>query len=469
MKKKTKLIVFTMFVISILMGSALQLYFVYGATQSININVSGTNTGGVYDASMTGDFLGDTINYATFHFNWGADDGEILIHTARGLMTIKLSLAEYDAVSQQFKIKKAVITYPSGYPYTITIDMIIGTADSSSFNGYIVGRYTEVGSSGGGSSTTCEDCCAVTYTNDSDGQVIHVEARGDKDISNAGVLFYATGGGSQSVNMNRVSDRLYFVDFTYGGTPVRSFTASITFKDGTSTTEYYTVSSSSSSSTWGNTSSGGTSSDYTTALNLAKSKNFSTVMALINDLNASAKNRQASITLLQDQLRVKSTEYESLKTTSDQYLRDATSWRSQYEQQVQRYNELNTKYTALLGSPQQSETPTNIIPKDLKIPKEVLVLVVIGIVLLVLWKKKKLPSIRKKKFDPHEYQEQIKKNGNGLGIPKGTNTKEEPEYIVRDIDDDGRTAPTTEQIRERLATLEKEYKELERQNGGKVN
>lgn len=463
MRKKTKIVFFTLFLIAILVGSVLQLLYVYGA-EAIDIPVSGTNTGGYYEAVLTGDFLGDTINYSEFSFDWGLDEGEIIIHSARGLMTIKLSQAEYDSLSEQFKIKKAVITYPSGYPYTITIDMIIGTADSTDFSGHIIGRYVDAGSSGDDDDDeTCEDCCNVKQTNDSVNKVLRIEVRGDKDISSAGVVLYLSDGSTNAGNLSPVSDRLYLTNYPYGAVYPTGFSISVIFSDGGDFTEYYSVYSSSSWSGWSGTTTT-SSSDYTTVLNLAKSKGFNTVTELVNDLNSSVKNKQSSITTLQDQLRAKANEYESLKATSDQYKRDSAGWQSDYEQEVQKYNDLDTKYKNLLNNPTQGTTGTTTnSPIDLKIPKEVIGGVLVVAIILVLGKKGKLPRIRnrKKKFNPIEYQEAMKKNGVNTGLPGSDAPMQEDEYIVREeVDEDGRKVVSPKKLWENITKLGEEQKEL---------
>jgi hypothetical protein len=459
MKRGTKLKIFGLAIAIIFLMSMAQMWFAYGASP-INMSVTGTNISQVFYDDLTGDtFLGETITFGYFTYDWttGINIGEMKIHTAeKGMLTVKLENGTYNDAIRTFSIKKFTVTYPVNYPYTLTFDEVVGSYDSSAFTAVIVGRYADKDSSPEeDDGEDCEDCCTLTYTNDSNNKIIHVEARGDKDISSVGVLFYAVGGGSQSVNMNRLSNRLYFVDFSYGETPVSSFTASISFNDGTSTTEYRTVSSSSSGSGWGTWTGGSTTSDYTTALNLAKAKGFTTVMELVNDLNNSVKGKQSSITLLQDQLRAKNTEYESLKLTSEQYQRDSASWKSQYEQKSAQYNDLNTKYNSLLQGGQQTSEPVKPIT-EMNIKKEYVVVPIVAVILLLLWKKGKLKlPQRKRKFDPHEYNEEVNKHNGISQQGNGRNNHEQEQYIVRED-------PTAkrDKLWARMQELEKEYQNL---------
>lgn len=406
-------------VLIIVFGMALTSLLVQSATQTINIQVSGTNSSGKYNATLTGDFLGDAINYSTFEFDWGEDEGELLVHTARGLLKIKMSEGDYDYGSQQFKINKFTYTYPSGYPYTITLDMVIGSSDSSSFTGYIIGRYTETGTSEEEDDEECEDCCDITYTNDGSAKTIHVEARGDKDIASAGVLFYATGSGTQSMNMNKVSNRLWFVDFYYGDVPVQRFTATVSFTDGTSyTSGLYTVSSSSSSG-WGTWSGGSTSSDYTTALNTAKAKGFTTVVALINDMNTSIKNKNEQIQTQQTTLAQRNAELESARSSSANYQQLYQNEQTAKNNLQNQYDELQTKYNNLFKE-NGGQTVTPSVPTEIDM-RYIAGGTGVAVLLGILIKKKKLPFKRKQKVDIHR--------NNGMPRePMQNNHRQEPEY-----------------------------------------
>ena len=193
MKRKQML---ALVVLIIVVGMAFTSLLIQGAS-AINMTVSGDVVSNEYRADFTGQtFLGDEILTSEFYYNWTSAEGFIKIYTTKGLVTINMEDAEYDAMSYKFTIKKFTYIYPTGYPYKIALSQIWGDQTSSTFTGYMVGSYTETGSSSEPEEpSSCDNCFDVTYQNDSANKIIHVEVTTDKDASSVGAVFYAVGGG----------------------------------------------------------------------------------------------------------------------------------------------------------------------------------------------------------------------------------------------------------------------------------
>lgn len=366
-------------VLIIVIGMAFTSLLIQGAS-AINMTVSGDVVSNEYRADFTGQtFLGDEILTSEFYYNWTSGEGFIKIYTLKGLVTISMEDAEYDPLSYKFTIKKFTCTYPTGYPYKITLSQIWGDQTSSTFTGYMVGSYTETGSSEEEEDDECEDCFHATYQNDSASKIIHVEVTTDKDASSVGAVFYAVGGGSQAINLTSLSNRLYFADFPYGEVAVSRFTVAVTFRDGTSDSDFFTISTS--TGTGWPSGTGSTTNDYSTALAKAKANGFTTVTAYIDDMNASIKSKNSQIQAQQSTLVTRNEEIAKLTAENSNYKSNYIQ-KSTYDNLLSNYNKLQSDYNTLQGNggAVQPSTPTKV---DVQmIAKVIAVLVVIAVAVI---------------------------------------------------------------------------------------
>jgi hypothetical protein len=378
MKRKQML---GLIVMVIVLGMAFTSLLIQGAS-AINMTVSGDVVSNEYRADFTGQtFLGDEILTSEFYYNWTSGEGFIKIYTLKGLVTISMEDAEYDPLSYKFTIKKFTCTYPTGYPYKITLSQIWGDQTSSTFTGYMVGSYTETGSSE--EEEEEEECeIDVNFENNANSKSLYVEVRADKDISSAGAVFYAVGGGSTASNFNKLSDRLYFTDFPYYDVAVQRFTVAITFKDGSSKTSGpFTVSSSTGTGWPSGSGTTTTGNDYSTSLAKAKANGFTTVMAYITDMNASITSKNAQIQAQQSTLATRNSEIATLTADNNNY-KSNYILKSTYDNLLSNYNKLQSDYNALQGNggAVQPSTPTKV---DVQmIAKVIAVLVVIAVAVI---------------------------------------------------------------------------------------
>lgn len=410
-------------VLVIVIGMAFTSLLIQGAS-AINMTVSGDVVSNEYRADFTGQtFLGDEILTSEFYYNWTSEEGFIKIYTLKGLVTINMEDAEYDAVSYKFTIKKFTYVYPTGYPYKITLSQIWGDQTSSTFTGYMVGSYTETGSSSEPEEpSSCDNCFHATYQNDSTNKIIHVEVTTDKDASSVGAVFYAVGGGSQAINLTSLSNRLYFADFSYGDVAVSRFTVAVTFRDGTSDSDFFTISTSTGTG-WPSGSGTTTGNDYSTALAKAKANGFTTVTAYIDDMNASIKSKNSQIQTQQSTLATRNDEIAKLTADNNNYKSNYIQ-KSTYDNLLSNYNKLQSDYNALQGNggAVQPSTPTKV---DVQmIAKVIAVLVVIAVAVIGYRKlkgrkgKKRFPKI------PTEMKEK--------GLPTEDDFNEDGDYNVNE-------------------------------------
>jgi hypothetical protein len=411
--------VFALVVLVIVFGMVFTSLLVQSAS-AINMTVSGNVVSNEYRADFDGQtFLGDEIMTSEFYYNWTSETGFIKIYTAKGLVTINMEDAEYDAMSYKFTISKFTYAYPTGYPYKITLSQIWGDQTSSNFTGYMVGSYTETGSSEEEEGEDCEDCCDVKHTNDSTNKVLRIEVRGDKDISSAGAVMYLSDGTTSSGNLSKVTDRMYITNYPYGDIYPTAFSISVIFEDGDPFTDYITVSTGSSS--WSGWSGGSTSSDYTSALNTAKAKGFTTVVALINDMNTSIKNKNEQIQTQQTTLAQRNAELESARSSSTNYQQLFQNEQTAKNTINNQLLELQRKYDALFkenGGQTETTIPSVTKEIDMRYIAGILGLLIVG---GILYKKKKFPFKKGKKFDVH-------KNNGMPREPVQNNHRNEPEY-----------------------------------------
>jgi hypothetical protein len=466
MKQRYKKAFYGLIIASLLIGSILSIMFVYGA-ETINMEISGDNSADRFTASLTGDtFLGDTVSFGTFSYNWttGVNNGEILIHTVKGLLTIKMSQGTYDDVLRTFTIPKFVIEYPQNYPYTITVDKIIGSYDTSTFTCYLVGRYYEGSSSPDPSGDCTGDCYDVDC--DCDGDSVSVDLYLDKEGKSATITF--RGADSSKYASMSGSGKHFFYDLAYTGSAPDRFTIQIYYKDGTDeSTDSYSIgcSSGSNDNTWSGGGSTSTSSDYTKALAEAKDAGYTTVMEYIESLDKKVTDLTTTLTDRTNLLTTRNAEIETLKSDKTNIQNQLNNQQNTYNNYVQTHSYTNDQYNALLTGKPSTNTGGNgvSLPALTDQQKQMIGLGLLAVILLILWKKGKLPGIRKKKkFDPHEYNKRAGKNGNGNGIPQNGDERDEPEdYIVReDVQSD-------EELREELRKLEEGYKKIEERLNGR--
>jgi len=377
MKRKQML---ALVVLVIVIGMAFTSLLIQGAS-AINMTVSGDVVSNEYRADFTGQtFLGDEILTSEFYYNWTSAEGFIKIYTTKGLVTINMEDAEYDAMSYKFTIKKFTYIYPTGYPYKIALSQIWGDQTSSTFTGYMVGSYTETGSSSEPEEpSSCDNCFDVTYQNDSANKIIHVEVTTDKDASSVGAVFYAVGGGSQAINLTSLSNRLYFADFPYGDVAVSRFTVAVTFRDGTSDSDFFTISTS--TGTGWPSGTGSTTNDYSTALAKAKANGFTTVTAYIDDMNASIKSKNSQIQTQQSTLATRNEEIAKLTAENSNYKSNYIQ-KSTYDNLLSNYNKLQSDYNTLQGNGGAVQ-PSEPMKIDVQmIAKVIAVLVVIAVAVI---------------------------------------------------------------------------------------
>jgi hypothetical protein len=457
MNRKHKAVLGALLVAGLMIGSILSIMFVYGA-ETINMEISGDNSAERFTASLTADtFIDDTISFGSFSYNWatGINNGEILIHTVKGLLTIKMSQGTYDDVTRTFTIPKFTVEYPQNYPYTITIDRIIGSYDTSTFTCFMVGRYTE----GSGSSSGSTDCTGECYDVDCecDSDSVMVDLYLDKEATSATITF--RGGDNSKYASMSGSNRSFYYDLAVasGTSPPSRFTIEIYYKDGTrESTDSYTIScgGSSGDNTW---TGGTTTNDYTTALAEAKTAGFTTVGDYIADMKKKVADMATTMADRTTLLTTRNAEIETLKSDKTSLQNQLNNQQNTYNSYVQTHSYTNDQYNQLLTGKTATGTGTSTMPE---IPESFKQYIGLGLLALIgggIYYKKYYK--KKKKFDPHEYQEEVRKNGNGDGIPKnGTKDDEQGGYVIRN---NGR--PTREEILERMQKIDEEFAELEKQ------
>ena len=393
-----------------MLSTVLSVMFVYGGTV-FNNNINGTYASGTFNGTWSGDFLGDAVTSSKFTFTQQSGnilEGTLEVGTAKGLVIATFE-GTYDDMTREFVIEDFTYSKYLGYKYyTINIVRIWGEYEGgSNFTAQVYGEYT--------ASTTTpepddedddEECdINVRYENNANAQSLYVEVTADKDISSAGAVFYAVGGGSSASNFNRLSDRLFFTDFAYGSVAVQRFTVAVTFKDGDSETRGpFTVSSSSGSGWPSGTGTTTTGNDYSTALAKAKSNGFTTVTAYIDDMNTSIKAKNSQITTLQNNMTSKMTEISTLTEQRDRYKSDYDRANSQYNTLQTQYNTLQQQYNNLANGldVDMGDKPATTIPIDIDTKYLLGGVGLLVIVYLALKGKLPIPKFKRgKKVDIH--------------------------------------------------------------------
>lgn len=400
---------FALFIILAMLSTVLSVISIYGGTV-FNNNINGTYSSGTFNGTWSGDFLGDTVTSSKFTFTQESGnvlEGTLEVGTAKGLVIATFE-GTYDDMTREFVIEDFTYSKYLGYKYyTINIVRIWGEYESSSnFTAQVYGEYTASTSTPEPEEDDDEGCdINVRYENNSNSQSLYVEVTADKDISSAGAVFYAVGGGSSASNFNRLSDRLYFTDFAYGSVAVQRFTVAVTFKDGDSETRGpFTVSSSSGSGWPSGSGTTTTGNDYSTALAKAKNNGFTTVTAYIDDMNTSIKAKNSQITTLQTNMTAKITEISTLTEQRDRYKSDYDRVNSQYNSLQTQYNTLQTNYNNLAqGLDVGTDKPATTLPIDIDTKYVIGGVVLLALAYLVISGKIKLPKLRKgKKVNIHE-------------------------------------------------------------------